>query len=96
MRRIILIRLLLLLMISAALAWGGRMVVSAGSGPYNLSWHSVDGGGGVSINNGYAVQGSIGQPDADQPEPSAAQRARSTAHGEERPLGGSLNDNVYI
>ena len=64
MRTRILIRLLLLLMVAAALAWGGRRFVSAGSGAYDLSWHSVDGGGGKSTNGGYAVQGSIGQPDA--------------------------------
>ena len=65
MRRRILIHLLLL-MGAATLAWGGLEVVSAQSGVYDLSWNSVDGGGAKSTNNGYAVQGSIGQPDAGQ------------------------------
>jgi hypothetical protein len=63
MRRTILIRLLLLLG-AAALTWGGLRYVSAQSGLYDLSWNSVDGGGGKSANNGYTVHGSIGQPDA--------------------------------
>ena len=64
MHRTILICLLLLLMGVAMLAWGGRMLASAESAAYGLNWFSVDGGGGKSTNAGYAVQGSIGQPDA--------------------------------
>jgi hypothetical protein len=63
MPRIILIRLLLLAA-AVALAWSGLSYVSAQSGTYDLSWNSVDGGGAKSTNNGYAVNGSIGQPDA--------------------------------
>jgi len=32
--------------------------------PYDMSWWSVDGGGGSSSGGGFAVTGSIGQPDA--------------------------------
>ena len=35
------------------------------SGPvYDLSWHSIDGGGGLSTGGGYELTGTIGQPDA--------------------------------
>ena len=64
MSRTILIRLLLLLMGAAALAWGGLRVVSAQSGTYNLSWISVDGGGGTSSASNYSLSGTIGQADA--------------------------------
>jgi uncharacterized membrane protein len=64
MSRKILMRLLLLLMTTAALAWGGLRVVSAQSGTYDLSWNSVDGGGGTSSGTGYSLSGSIGQADA--------------------------------
>ena len=64
MRRTIRMRLFLLLMVAAALAWSGWMYASAQSGAYDLSWNSVAGGGAKSTNNGYAVNGSIGQPDA--------------------------------
>ena len=33
---------------------------------YTLDWWTADGGGGNSTNGGYAVHGSIGQPDAGQ------------------------------
>jgi hypothetical protein len=32
--------------------------------PYDLSWHTVDGGGGTSTGGVYSVSGTIGQPDA--------------------------------
>src|SRR5262245_38560903 len=31
---------------------------------YSIDWHTVDGGGGTSTGGGYAVTGTIGQPDA--------------------------------
>jgi hypothetical protein len=31
---------------------------------YDLSWWTVDGGGGTSSGNGYTLNGSLGQPDA--------------------------------
>lgn len=33
-------------------------------GDYELSWWTVDGGGGTSTGGDYAVSGTIGQPDA--------------------------------
>ncbi len=33
-------------------------------GGYNLSWWTVDGGGGVSGGGGYTLVGTVGQPDA--------------------------------
>lgn len=35
----------------------------SGSG-YDLTWNTLDGGGGLSTGNGYELQGTIGQPDA--------------------------------
>jgi hypothetical protein len=34
------------------------------SGTYELSWYTIDGGGGRSIGGPYALTGTIGQPDA--------------------------------
>jgi uncharacterized membrane protein len=64
MSRTILMRYLLLLIATAALAWGGLRVVSAQSGIYDLSWNSVDGGGGTSNSSSYSLSGTIGQADA--------------------------------
>jgi len=35
-----------------------------GGGGYDLSWFSLDGGGGYSSASGYTLGGAIGQPDA--------------------------------
>ena len=34
------------------------------AGGYDLSWWTVDGGGGTSSGNGYTLNGTLGQPDA--------------------------------
>lgn len=44
------------------------LVVTAGGllaqGGFEISWWTVDGGGGVSTGDNYSVAGTIGQPDA--------------------------------
>jgi hypothetical protein len=52
-----------------ALLVGGLLftttALTAGSQGYDLSWWTVDGGGGsLSIDGGYSLNGSLGQPDA--------------------------------
>jgi hypothetical protein len=37
-------------------------------GPYNLSWSTIDGGGGQSSGGQYVLTGTIGQPDASYSE----------------------------
>jgi hypothetical protein len=46
----------MLLLISSALAQSG--------GDYDLSWSTIDGGGGTSSGGPYVLTGTIGQPDA--------------------------------
>jgi hypothetical protein len=36
-----------------------------GAGQYEISWYTIDGGGGTSSGGPYVVTGTIGQPDAD-------------------------------
>ena len=38
--------------------------LAQGSGQYELSWYTIDGGGGRSIGGPYELVGTIGQPDA--------------------------------
>ncbi|HDN80285.1 MAG TPA: hypothetical protein ENG33_07470 [Chloroflexi bacterium] len=38
--------------------------VALAQGGYNLTWWTVDGGGGRSAGSGYILNGTIGQPDA--------------------------------
>jgi hypothetical protein len=52
----VLVALALLLIVSTALAQTG--------GDYDLSWSTVDGGGGESHGGGYGLMGTAGQPDA--------------------------------
>ena len=39
--------------------------VAQGAGPYEISWYTIDGGGGTSSGGPYVLTGTIGQPDAD-------------------------------
>ena len=38
--------------------------IGLAAGSYDLSWWTVDGGGGTSSGNGYTLNGTLGQPDA--------------------------------
>lgn len=40
-------------------------VASSGGPAYDLSWHTIDGGGGTSVGATFTLEGTIGQPDAD-------------------------------
>ncbi len=39
-------------------------LAGSGGGGYDLSWHTIDGGGGESTGSSYALTGTIGQHDA--------------------------------
>jgi hypothetical protein len=45
------------------LATGATALAQTGGG-YDLTWNTIDGGGGVSLSGGYMVSGAIGQPEA--------------------------------
>jgi hypothetical protein len=53
---------LVLLVILAGLATAG--VIAQSGGGYDLSWNTVDGGGGTSTGGDYDLSGTIGQSDA--------------------------------
>jgi hypothetical protein len=40
------------------------IVAAQGGGGYDLTWSTIDGGGGASEGGGYSLSGAIGQPDA--------------------------------
>jgi uncharacterized repeat protein (TIGR01451 family) len=54
----------LAVLVLAALALGGA---NAAAQPYEISWWTVDGGGGTSAGGSYALSGTAGQPDAGGP-----------------------------
>ena len=62
MKRILIISLLIVMMAFATIAtvhaqWGGG---------YDLTWNTIDSGGGESNGGGYTLAGTIGQPDASE------------------------------
>jgi len=59
-------RLILTLVLGLALALVSAPALAGGG--YNLSWWTVDGGGGTStsVSPGYSLSGTVGQPDAGQ------------------------------
>jgi hypothetical protein len=63
MKKSQLIRIALLLAGLLALALASGALAQSGGG-YDLSWWTVDGGGGSSSGGGYTLDGTIGQPDA--------------------------------
>jgi len=56
--------LALLLLLPLLLVLSGAVALAQVDGGYDLSWSTVDGGGGVSSGGGYTLSGTIGQPDA--------------------------------
>lgn len=51
------------LLLCLLLAAGGVALAQSG-GPYDLSWHTFDGGGGAASGGPYTLQGTAGQADA--------------------------------
>ena len=53
------------LILALILTMAVTMLIHAQSGGgYDLTWSTIDGGGGTSMGAGYALTGAIGQPDA--------------------------------
>lgn len=49
------------MLLMTVLLFAGSTVLSS---DYDLTWHTIDGGGGTSPGGGYTLSGTIGQPDA--------------------------------
>ena len=56
--------LLVLVLLASLVPASGAPVAAQTGGAYDLSWWSVDGGGGESTGGQYALAGAVGQPDA--------------------------------
>ena len=54
---------ILILLLALGMTIGGVALAQTG-GLYDLSWHTIDGGGGTSTGSNYTVSGTIGQFDA--------------------------------
>jgi hypothetical protein len=58
-RKLVIVTVLVVLVGVAAIN-----VFASSGGDYELSWYTIDGGGGTSTGGDYSVSGTIGQPDA--------------------------------
>jgi hypothetical protein len=56
-------RLLAPALLAAALL-GASVALAQTGGGYDLTWSTIDAGGGSSVGGGYQLSGTIGQPDA--------------------------------
>ncbi len=56
--------ILLWLALSLSLSLPASTALAQSGGPYDLTWNSVDGGGGSVSGDGYTLDATIGQPDA--------------------------------
>jgi hypothetical protein len=56
----------ILAFLAAFLVISSKLPAQSG-GPYDLSWYTIDGGGGTSSGGAYTLSGTIGQPDAGGP-----------------------------
>jgi hypothetical protein len=63
-RLVVLVTLVVLLLVSVALAQTGDGASALLSTGFDLSWWTVDGGVGTSSGGPYMLSGTIGQPDA--------------------------------
>ncbi len=59
-RSIILIPIILILLASTAISQ------AQSGGGYDLTWNTIDGGGGTASGGAYGLSGTVGQPDAGQ------------------------------
>lgn len=46
---------------------GLLMAVPAAAQSFDISWHTIDGGGGASVGASFSFSGTVGQPDAQTP-----------------------------
>ncbi len=54
----------LALVLAAALLVPATIALAQSGGGFDLSWNTVDGGGGASSGGAYTLSGTVGQPDA--------------------------------
>ena len=57
----------LLLLLLLVLMIGSGSVIASSGGLFDLSWDTIDSGGGTSSGSSYALSGTVGQADASEP-----------------------------
>jgi hypothetical protein len=64
MKQVRVLVFLSVLCILSCTMWGTAPAVAQSGGNYDLSWNTIDGGGGTSSGGSYILSGTLGQPDA--------------------------------
>ena len=82
-------RLTLALLVAAIL--GASAALAQTGGGYDLTWSTIDGGGGSSAGSGYQLAGTFGQPDAGATLSGGAYSLSGGFWG-----GASLGGKVYL
>jgi hypothetical protein len=59
-------KLLIVSVVGLALLFGAAGSQAQSGGGYDLTWNTIDNGGGVNNNSGYTLDGTLGQPEAGQ------------------------------
>lgn len=54
----------LILVLALAVLFSGALLQAQTGDGYDLSWFTIDGGGGTSSSASYTLSGTVGQPDA--------------------------------
>lgn len=57
-------RFLIIASVTLALLGAASLALAQVGGGYDLTWNTVDGGGGDSAGGSYSLSGTLGQPDA--------------------------------
>ena len=81
-----------LIVLAVLTLWSVLSVLAQGGGGYDLTWSAIDGGGGTIGNGGYALEGTIGQPDASN----AASNADYTLSGGFWFSAVALQQRIYL
>ncbi len=64
MKRYLLLTVLVFLAVTVSSVQAQREISAAPNADYEITWYTVDGGGGTSSGGVYTLDGTIGQPDA--------------------------------
>jgi len=75
------------LLVLALAALVSASALAAAEAGFDLSWWTVDGGGGASAGGGYALSGTIGQPDAGPRHSGGGYELAGGFWGETEPAG---------
>jgi hypothetical protein len=64
MKRYLILIALVILAAAASSVWAQAAIPAAPTADYEITWYTIDGGGGSATGGAYTLNGTVGQPDA--------------------------------